>query len=404
MRPNLNSLLHANAGRSPAAHADGGFVALYVTSAAFALTTLAVQTDLWSDGRWLAYSAGALLFTLIASATARLDERRRLWVVALLAAQSLLLLALIHLVDYYFLTAMLSFITVSLAQSSLPARAANLFSVVLLAAITALYGITGGWDGVWQIGLGLGAGFVFITAFTRATDNERLARQQLEVVNRQLAEYAAQVEQLATMRERNRLARDVHDSLGHYLTVINVQLEVVAKLIESDPVRAREAAVKAKALASEGLAEVRRSVAALRPSPLDDRPLPDAIRQLADAARESGLLVTFDQAGTARPLAAEIETTLYRTLQEALTNIHKHAHASSASVRLTFEPESVRLYICDNGVGRRSDEDHVGLSALRERVGALNGSVVAENQPQGGFRLEVALPYPPAGSDELASV
>ncbi|HLF24894.1 MAG TPA: sensor histidine kinase [Anaerolineae bacterium] len=370
----------------------GGLITIYVTSTAFTITTLAVQTTLWSDGRWLIYLAGAVLFTLIAHAAALVDRRRLRLFVLLLIVQAVLLLGLIHLANYYFLTAMLSFITVSLAQSNLSPRWGNLFSLVLLAAIAAWYGVMGGWEGVWQISLGLGAGFVFITAFTRVADNERLARQQLEAANRQLAEYAAEVEQLATMRERNRLARDVHDSLGHYLTVINVQLEVVTKLIASDPARAREAAVKAKELASEGLAEVRRSVAALRPSPLDDRPLPDTIRQLVDTTRDTGLLVTFEQRGATRPLAAETETTLYRTAQEALTNIRKHAHASSASVRLVFEPAAVRLCIRDNGIGRHDSEDQVGLSALRERAAALNGSVLAENHAEGGFLLEVTLP------------
>jgi len=117
-----------------------------------------------------------------------------------------------------------------------------------------------------QITLGLGAGFLFIIAFTRLAQSEQQARHQLEAANQQLIDYAAQVEQLATIRERNRLAREVHDSLGHYLTVINVQLEVVTKLLESNPNKALEAAKRAKELASEGLSEVRRSVAALRPS------------------------------------------------------------------------------------------------------------------------------------------
>ncbi|MGH2593674.1 MAG: sensor histidine kinase [Anaerolineae bacterium] len=393
MPPDQSQPTSAPEAALPVSLERGGSVAMYVTIVAFSITTLLVQTQMWKDGRWIAYSIAVLLFTLLARQPVRLEEQPRL-TFALLIGQMVILLIAIALSDYYFLTAMLSFITVSTSQADLPPRLANLFDVALLAVIAAVYWLAAGWDAVFQVGLGLGAGFVFVVAFTRVTHSEIQARRQLERTNAQLAEYAAQVEQLATMRERNRLARDVHDSLGHYLTVINVQLEVVTKLIDADPNRARDAALKAKQLASEGLAEVRRSVDALRPSPLDDRALPDAIRGLLDDARDAGLIVSFDQVGSARPLSPETETVLFRAAQESLTNIRKHARASSAGVRLAFEAEAVRLRVRDNGIGRQGDPDNVGLSALRERVAALNGSIVAENHPDGGFLLEVALPYP----------
>ena len=87
-----------------------------------------------------------------------------------------------------------------------------------------------------------------------------------------------------------------------------------------------------------------------------------------------------------------METVLYRAAQESLTNIRKHAHASAANVCLTYEMSVIRLRVRDNGVGRKGDEDNVGLSALRERVATLNGNVLAENHLEGGFVLEVTLP------------
>jgi signal transduction histidine kinase len=150
--------------------------------------------------------------------------------------------------------------------------------------------------------------------------------------------------------------------------------------------------VRAKELASEGLAEVRRSVAALRPSPLDDQPLPQAIRRLADDTREAGLIISFEQTGSVRPLSPEIETVLYRAAQESLTNIRKHAHASTVDVQLAFDPETVRLRVYDNGIGRREAQDDLGLLGLRERVAALDGTIRAKNHPEGGFLVEVSLP------------
>jgi signal transduction histidine kinase len=104
-------------------------------------------------------------------------------------------------------------------------------------------------------------------------------------------------------------------------------------------------------------------------------------------------MVTFEQTGAPQALSSEMETVLYRAAQEALTNIRKHAHASAANVRLVYTADTINLRVRDNGVGRQGDEDNVGLSALRERVTALNGTVLAENHLEGGFVLDVTLPF-----------
>ena len=367
-------------------------LALHFTVLAFAGVTLFTQRDMWQDGTWFWYVVGVLAFDLVADRASRSDNPPvKLTIIAQIVL-TIILLVLLYLSDFFFLTSMLSFLIVSVVQSCLPRRQAYLANAVLLGVLALAYALFTNIDATIQIVLGLGAGFIFMIAFTQLATSEQQARRELERANAQLAEYAAQVEQLATIRERNRLAREVHDTLGHYLTVINVQLEVVTKLIDSNPARAKEAAVKAKALASEGLNEVRRSVVALRPTPLEDKPLPEAIRGLIETSRDAGLMVTFEQSGAARPLSPELETVLYRAAQESLTNIRKHAHASAADVRLTYEVNAVSLRVRDNGVGRKDAEDNVGLSALRERVAALNGTVLAENHLEGGFVLEVALP------------
>jgi signal transduction histidine kinase len=356
------------------------------------VTVLVSQPELLNSGRWIPFLVGVLIFALLVNRTTP-TAGRPLLSGGLLMAQAAVALALIPLSDRYFLTPLLTFVTVSQSQFRLPRRWANVFDLALLMGIATVFGLTGSWSGALQSGLGYAAGYLFVIAFTRLAQRERTARESLEQAHRQLSEYAAQVERLATARERNRLARDVHDSLGHYLTVINVQLEIVTKLMDADPARAREAAARAKELASEGLAEVRRSVAALRPSSLDDLPLPQAIRHLADDARGAGLVVLFEQTGSAHPLSPQIEIVLYRTAQESLTNIRRHAHASAVEMRLTYDSEAVCLRIHDNGVGRQSAQDHVGLSGLHERVTALSGSLRAENHPEGGFVVEVRLPY-----------
>lgn len=374
-------------------HDTGTYAALYFTIAAFSIVTLISATpSMWQNGRWLPYVIGILIFGFLADRCARHKRSSRAYTLSCVAALTVILLILTVLSDYYFLTMMLSFLVVAIVHGDLPRRLAYLVDAGVLGALALLVTIGVNLNAAVQVILGLGAGFVFMIVFTELARRERQAREELQQANQQLADYAAQVEQLATMRERNRLAREVHDTLGHYLTVINVQLEVVTKVIDSDPARAKDAAVKAKELASEGLNEVRRSVSALRPTPLEDKPLPEAMRGLIEINRDTGLMVTFEQNGTTRTLSPEIETVLYRAAQESLTNIRKHAHASAAHVCLTYEVNAVQLRVRDNGVGRHNGEDSVGLSALRERVAALDGTLLAENHPEGGFMLAVTLP------------
>lgn len=141
--------------------------------------------------------------------------------------------------------------------------------LVMVAAL--LYGAFGGWEAFVQAGIAYAVATVFVVVFTQLAVNEHQARSEVERLaveladaNRKLREYAAQVEDLATTRERNRLAREIHDSLGHSLTTINIQLEAAQAIVESDRPRAMDALRKAQVLTKEGLAEVRRSVAALR--------------------------------------------------------------------------------------------------------------------------------------------
>jgi len=368
----------------------GGFVAIYATSAAVFVIALLAKREILNDARWLAFAIGIFLFAVLADKTT-LPECQPRWSGWLLIAQGVVALALIPLGGYQLLTPMLTFITVSESQVILPSRWANVFDAALVAAVALVFGTYDVALGL-EVGAGYAAGYVFIVAFTRIARSEEQARRELERAHRQLADYANQVERLATMRERNRLAREVHDSLGHYLTALNVQLEIATKLMETNPARAREATAQAKQLASEGLAEVRRSVAALRPSPLDDAPLPQAIRNLVDETRCTDLAVSFEQTGSARPLSPEIETVLYRAAQEALTNVRKHARASAVEVRLIFEADIARLGVRDNGIGRQEARDGVGLSGLRERVTAIGGQMWAENYPDGGFVVEVTVP------------
>lgn len=218
----------------------------------------------------------------------------------------------------------------------------------------------------------------------------------LTEANRQLREYAIQAEELAATRERNRLAREIHDSLGHFLTVINVQIEAALSLEPSEPARSRSALMKAQRLTQEGLQEIRCSVAALRSLPLDHKPLVEALRQLVEDSRAAGLATEMEILGAIRPNPPQAGLTFYRAAQEGLTNARKHGAATQVHLTLDYQSASlVKLIINDNGKGATNPIDTAsgfGLLGLRERALLLGGEVRIQTSPQGGFTLELEIP------------
>jgi signal transduction histidine kinase len=255
------------------------------------------------------------------------------------------------------------------------------------------------WTIMAEFALSYWSAVAFVVIFTRALVNERIARAEVErlatklgLANDQLRQYAAQAEELAIVKERNRLAREIHDGLGHFLTAINMQIEAGRAVLDSDRPRALDALGKAQGLAQEGLSEVRRSVAALRTSPTQERGLNEAIRRLVEESQAAGIDTQFTVSGDPRPLPPQVELALYRSAQEGLTNVRKHAQASSAEVALRYTEEgSVRLTVRDSGVGAADTGGGYGLMGIRERVHLLGGQVETHSAPEEGFVLEVVV-------------
>lgn len=271
----------------------------------------------------------------------------------------------------------------------------------LLGLVLPVWLVSGDMNQVVGLSLVFIPAILFVVAFTDARLGERRAREkaeelsvQLEKANQQLTSYAVQAEEMATIQERNRLAREIHDNLGHYLTVANVQIEAARAVMGQNPERAQEALDKAQKLTRDGLTAVRQSVAALRESPTDNRTLIDAIQSLVQETRSSGLVVEFELIGEHRLLDSQTKLTLYRAAQEGLTNVRKHAHASRVDVALDYSlPQTVRLSIKDNGVGKSAVVgDGFGLIGMRERVQMLGGRLTIESAVGKGFRLETAVP------------
>ena len=253
---------------------------------------------------------------------------------------------------------------------------------------------------IWSLSLSAATAIIFVIVFTQQRVNEQAAREraeqltdELEAANQQLSAYAVQAEELATMAERNRLAREIHDNLGHYLTVVNVQLEAARAVMAANPGKARDAINKAQDLTQKGLTAVRQSVRALRESPLDNRPLAEAITNLVRENQSAGIPTQFSLNGEPHNLPADTELTLYRVAQEGLTNIRKHAQAQQATVNLDYQPHRVQLAIADDGLGTTEPHPNgFGLIGIRERISQLGGTVQIDTAVQQGFTLIVTIP------------
>lgn len=288
----------------------------------------------------------------------------------------------------------------SMAVERLAARSRWFVYVGLLVAVILPIAYYSTWSTALMNAFIVSTAIFFVALITQFRLNEHRAREraeeltvQLEAANQRLAEYASQVEELAAAQERNRLAREIHDTLGHYLTVVNVQLEAVKITLDSDPQRAVDALNKAHELVKKGLASVRESVSALRVSPLENRTLQEAIAALINETQTSGIHVEFATLGEPRAIDEKVALALYRTAQEALTNVRKHANASCVDVRLDFsEQDEVRLSVRDNGVGTVDPSGGFGLVGIRERVQLLGGECNIETEIGKGFCLQVSVP------------
>jgi two-component system NarL family sensor kinase len=196
------------------------------------------------------------------------------------------------------------------------------------------------------------------------------------------------------VEERNRLAREIHDTLAQGLTAVSLQLESADALLEAgaNPERLRKIVQQALTLTRANLEEARRSVLDLRAAPLEGRTLVQALKMLL---KQVEVPVELSLSGSGRPLPPRIEIGLYRLAQEALTNIGHHASATTAKVELVTSPEMVQLVVWDNGQGFDPEaipENRYGLIGMNERVKLLHGRLHLESSPGEGTRIEVVIP------------
>jgi len=226
---------------------------------------------------------------------------------------------------------------------------------------------------------------------------ERQQHAQLEKAYQRLRRQAATVEQLAVSRERNRLARELHDTLAHSLSALNVQLQALRTLLVNDIEAAQEAVDEMAGLAKRGLEESRQAIQALRTDRLETMGLKGTLRDLLQAFQaRSGVQAHLSVAGNEPALTAEEAQVLFRIAEEALTNVERHAAAQNVTVRLAYGADRVDLVIHDDGVGFDPASVHLdryGLTGMRERAAMVGATLEVHSRPGGGTEVWCSLEW-----------
>jgi signal transduction histidine kinase len=359
---------------------------------------------------------GALLWSLMKSGIS--SKPMSYW----LAALHLIGFSILTIICGFFTATGLNFdwllylVTLSLYFFVLSLRTAIIACVLLYAATVVNLAFLNGWHmgaSFFQSCFTLLPAFIFVAVFSQAnhalddqkTRSEQLLRQlevsnaELERAHTQLQAYANEVEELTIVRERTRVAREIHDTLGHYLSILTIQLETISKLQERDPARAMLEVEEARRVAAQSMQEVRNAVAALRPTSIATLNLSEALARLGKEfeqhAHETEL--TLDLETQLPQLTPDIQVALYRVAQESLTNVRKHAHATKVLLRLRYEENMLELLVRDNGTVTESDTTQpqsggFGLIGLRERIELLGGNITYGAVEPNGFRVTVRIP------------
>jgi len=224
---------------------------------------------------------------------------------------------------------------------------------------------------------------------------QREQHTQLIGANKQLRKFALANEKLAQTQERNRLARELHDTLAHTLSSVSVQLEAIKALFDRDPAEAKKMLRQTIENTKNGLTETRRTLVDLRSSELESYGLTQSLRNMGSSAAErGGFKIDFHLDKGMDVLSDEIGHCLYRTTQEALENTLRYANAENVSINLLFDEDAIKLQVIDDGNGFNAEQvkkEHLGIRGMRERVEMLGGTFTIDSDPNNGTEITAVL-------------
>ncbi|HRV95055.1 MAG TPA: sensor histidine kinase [Anaerolineae bacterium] len=239
--------------------------------------------------------------------------------------------------------------------------------------------------------------FVVVGYFINALITQlRIQQDTLEQANTQLAHYASTLEHLTISRERNRMARELHDTLAHTLSALTVQLETVKAYWDVDASAAQTMLDRSLDATRSGLQETRRALKSLRATPLDDLGLSLALSKMAkSAAHRANLTLDLAVSESIPSMSPDVEQGIYRVAQEAVANVTHHANAQNLKVHLTANGHGVSLLVQDDGRGFKpqpiDQTEHFGLAGMRERAQLAGGQLAIESQPGRGTTIRLTI-------------
>lgn len=257
-------------------------------------------------------------------------------------------------------------------------------------------------SGLSSVNVVLFALYLVMLVQNKHREKERIQslNEQLESANEQLRLYAAEAERTAETRERNRLAREIHDTLGHTLTGLAAGMDACMVLIDVAPQKAREQLEKLRDVAKHGLKDVRRSVKKLRPDDLERLPFREALTHMVkEYADTTSMEVELSIEGWPEAMRQDVEEVIYRIVQEGLTNANRHGHATKAAVTFRLDEGKLKIKIVDNGQGCQETVPGFGLRHMRERLDLLHGSLACRSE--NGFILEAVIPVGQGAKEEV---
>jgi signal transduction histidine kinase len=246
-----------------------------------------------------------------------------------------------------------------------------------------------------------GLGAAWLAGRALAVFERRAAESRRRAVESEVT--AATMAVSAVLEERTRIARELHDIVAHAVSLIVVQAGAAEPEVEENPEFARTALRAIRSTGTGALAEMRRMVSMLRdgdePDLLSPQPGAQALPELITQARDSGLDAILLVDGTPRALPSGLDLAVYRIVQEALSNVRRHAAASRAEVRLAYHPDQLCVQVSDDGLGRGEVDPAVGghgLIGMRERAALYGGRLEASGAPGAGFTVRAVLPLAPS--------
>lgn len=235
--------------------------------------------------------------------------------------------------------------------------------------------------------------FLIVYIANQIKENENIAKElsMINEVNKQLKNYAAITEKIGENNERKRLAREIHDTLGHALTGIAAGVDACIAMIDIDTSVTKQQLMVVAKVVREGIGDVRRSLNKLRPGALEEHTLKEAIQKMIDEFSEvSDVKIDFDYQLEKIDFENTKEDIIFRTIQESITNSLRHGHAKIIQIKLYQEGSNLEIFIKDNGIGCEDIKIGYGLKQMKERIAILNGYL--EYSGNDGFMIKVIIP------------